>query len=78
MSRTAPHSAVKQWLVPVLQLLQTENVHSKNCAVSQFYKTITSLLQPAAGSSGVFLLWNIERMMFSFIIGHRATQATGE
>ena len=52
-----------QSLVPALQLLQTENVRSKNCAVSQFYKTITSLLQPAAGSSGVIVLWNTERMM---------------
>ena len=52
-----------QSLVPALQLLQTENVRSKNCAVSQFYKTITSPLQPAAGSSGVIVLWNTARMM---------------
>ena len=77
MSSTAQCSGA-WWLVPVLQLLLTENVRSKNCAVSQFYKTITSLLLPAAGSSGVVLLWNTERMMFSFSIGHRATQATGE
>ena len=64
MSRTAPHSAVQQCLVPVLQLLQTENVRSKNCAVSQFYKTITSLLQPAAWSSLSFMEYRADDVQF--------------